>query len=179
MYLALAIGASTRRTYAAGVNSYLAFIAEHRIPAAFPASIETLCLWLSWLASRSLAVGTCKVYLSAVVNRHAEMGLLNPLSDAPLILDRILASIKRAATSTAQPKLTITTAMLRLMRPHLRMQHRRDALLWAMMWTATAGLLRILEFAARRAPTQTDSSACSNSHCSTTVTPPTRAAQSV
>ena len=146
-YLALAIGASTRRTYAAGVNSYIAFVAEHRISAAFPASIESLCLWLSWLASRSLAFGTCKVYLSALVNRHAEMGLLNPLSDAPPILDRILAGIKRAAASTAKPKLPITTAMLRLMKPHLRMQNRRDALLWAMMWTATAGLLRISEFA--------------------------------
>jgi hypothetical protein len=82
-----------------------------------------------------------------LINRHAEMGLLNPLTDAPPILDRILAGVKRAATSAARPKLPITTAMLRLMRPHLRMQHRRDALLWAMMWTATAGLLRISEFA--------------------------------
>jgi hypothetical protein len=145
-YLALAIGAGTRRTYAAGVNSYLTFVAEHRIPAAFPASIESLCLWITWLATRSLAFGTCKVYLAAVVNRHAEMGLFNPLTDAPPILDRVLAGVKRAATSAAKPKLPITTPMLHSMRPHLRMQHRRDALLWAMMWTATAGLLRISEF---------------------------------
>jgi hypothetical protein len=41
-YLSLAIGAGTRRTYTAGVNSYFAFVAEHRISAAFPASVETL-----------------------------------------------------------------------------------------------------------------------------------------
>lgn len=146
-FLALAIGSGTRRTYAAGVNSYLAFVAEHRIAAAFPAAIETLCLWMTWLASRALAFGTCKVYLSAVVNRHAEMGFSNPLTDAPPILDRVLAGIKRAATSAGKPKLPITTAMLRSMLPHLRLQFRRDALLWAMMWTATAGLLRISEFA--------------------------------
>jgi hypothetical protein len=75
------------------------------------------------------------------------MGLHNPLAEAPPILDRVLAGIKRAAASTAKPKLPISTTMLRLMKPHLRLQHRRDALLWAMMWTATAGLLRISEFA--------------------------------
>ena len=146
-YLALAIGVGTRRTYTAGVNSYFDFIAQHRIAAAFPADIETLCLWITWLASRSLTFGTCKVYLSALVNRHAEMGMSNPLTNAPPILDRILAGVKRAATSAAKPKLPITTTMLRSMLPHLRLQHRRDALLWAMMWTATAGLLRISEFA--------------------------------
>jgi hypothetical protein len=146
-YLALAIGAGTRRTYATGIKSYLAFVAEHSISTAFPASIETLCLWVSWLASRSLMFGTCKVYLSALINRHAEMGLINPLTDAPPILDRVLAGIKRASANATKPKLPITTAMLRLMKPHLTLQHRRDALVWAMMWTATAGLLRISEFA--------------------------------
>ena len=146
-YLALAIAPGTRRTYATGVNSYIAFITTHGIPTAFPASVETLCLWMSWLASRSLTFGTCKVYLAAVVNRHAEMGLTHPLADAPPILDRVLAGIKRAAASTARPKLPITTTMLRSMLPHLHLQHRRDALVWAMMWTATAGLLRISEFA--------------------------------
>jgi hypothetical protein len=146
-YLALAIGAGTRRTYATGIKSYFAFVAEHGISIAFPASIETLCLWVTWLAVRSLTFGTCKVYLSALINRHAEMGLMNPLTDAPPILDRVLAGIKRASANATKPKLPITTAMLRLMKPHLDLQHRRDALVWAMMWTATAGLLRISEFA--------------------------------
>ena len=87
-----------------------------------------------------------QVYLAAIVDRHAETGLLNPLTDAPPILDRVLAGIKRAAAGGAQPKLPITTAMLRLMKPHLQLQHRRDALVWVLMWTATAGLLGISEF---------------------------------
>ena len=146
-YLALAIGSGTRRTYGSGVNSYISFVTTHRIPTAFSASIETLCLWISWLAARSLTFGTCKVYLAAVINRHAEMGLVHPLTDAPPILDRVLAGVKRATASATKPKLPITTTMLRSMLPHLRLQHRRDALVWAMMWTATAGLLRISEFA--------------------------------
>jgi hypothetical protein len=89
---------------------------------------------------------TCKVYLSAVVNRHAEMGLVSPLLDAPTILDRVLAGIKRATARNSKPKLPITTAILLDMRPHVRPHDRRDSLLWAMMWTATAGLLRISEF---------------------------------
>jgi hypothetical protein len=145
-FLALAIGDNTRRTYAAGVNSYLAFTASHRISAPFPAGVETLCLWVTWLAQRRRTFATCKVYLAAVVNRHAEMGLPHPLMGAATILERTLAGVKRASANASKPKLPITTAMLRSMRPHLRLQQRRDALLWAMMWTATAGLLRISEF---------------------------------
>ena len=37
------------------------------------------------------------------------------------------------------------------MLPHLQLENRRDSLLWAMMWTATAGLLRISEFAVKSA----------------------------
>lgn len=145
-FLALAIGDNTRRTYAAGVNSYLAFTASHRVSPIFPAGVETLCLWVTWLAQRLRTFATCKVYLAAVINRHAEMGLPHPLVDAPHILDRTLAGIKRASANASKPKLPITTSMLRLMLPDLRLQLRRDALLWAMMWTATAGLLRISEF---------------------------------
>ena len=150
-FLALSIGDNTRRTYTTGVNSYLAFVEEHCVPTAFPASIPTLCLWMTALASppRPLTLGTCKVYLSAVVNRHAEMGLPNPLVDAAATLDRVLAGIKRASSHTTRPKLPITTTMLQSMRAHLDLQHRRDSLLWAMMWTATAGLLRISEFATK------------------------------
>jgi hypothetical protein len=156
-FLALSIGDSTRRTYSTGVSSYLTFVEEHHLPTAFPASIPTLCLWMTALASppRPVTLGTCKVYLSAVVNRHAEMGLPNPLLDAAATLDRVLAGIKRATSHTSRPKLPITTAMLRSMRPHLDLHQRRDSLVWAMMWTATAGLLRISEFAIK-STTDTD-----------------------
>jgi hypothetical protein len=110
--------------------------------------VATLCLWVTELASppRLLSLGTCKVYLTAVVHRHLEMGFVSPLVDAPPILDRVLAGIKRATSHVTKPKLPITTAMLRSMQVHLRLDHRRDCLVWAMMWTATAGLLRISEF---------------------------------
>lgn len=150
-FLALAIGSSTRQTYSSGVKSFLAFVDEHRIRPAFPSSVPTLCLWVTHLASppRPLTIGTCKVYLAAVITRHTEMGFANPLIDAPPMLDRILTGIKKMAARTASPKLPITTAMLEEMQPHLNLQHRSDVLLWAMMWTATAGLLRISEFTVR------------------------------
>ena len=53
------IGDNTRRTYAAGVNSYLAFTALHRIRPPFPAGVETLCLWVTWLAQRLLEAVVC------------------------------------------------------------------------------------------------------------------------
>ena len=110
--------------------------------------MPTLCLWLTHLASspRSLTLGTCKVYLAAVVTRHTELGLDNPIANAPPVLDRLIAGIKRMTARPGRQKLPITTAMLDAMRPHLSLQHRSDSLLWAMMWTATAGLLRISEF---------------------------------
>jgi hypothetical protein len=153
LFLALAIGYQTRRTYASGVTSYINFIERHRLSLAFPATIPTLCLWIAAIAAppNGVTVGTCKVYLAAVVNRHTEMGLDNPLTDAPPILNRVLAGIKRSTSHTTLPKLPITTEVLQSMRPHLRLQDRRDSLLWAMMWTATAGLLRISEFAVRSA----------------------------
>jgi hypothetical protein len=151
LFLSLAIGTTTRKTYTSGVRSFINFIDTHGIQPAFPASPQTLCLWLTDLASppRSLSLGTCKVYLAAVITRHTEMGLDSPLKDAPPLLDRIITGIKRWTATTqqsSQPKLPITTAMLRSMRPQLDLSIRSDSLLWAMMWTATAGLLRISEF---------------------------------
>ena len=150
LFLALAIGDSTRQTYESGIRSYLAFVEQHGVIPAFPASPATLCLWLSQCASppRSLRVGTCKVYLAALVTRHTELGYHSPLDDAPPLLDRVLSGIKRwdTAKTTAKPKLPITTAILRGMAGHLNLDVRSDSLLWAMMWTATAAMLRISEF---------------------------------
>jgi len=147
-FLALAIGASTRQTYTSGLRSFIAFVDTHGIRPAFPASVQTLCLWVSFLASppRAVTLGTCKVYLSAVIARHTELGYGHPLADAPPLLGRIMAGIKRMSAQAKRPKLPITTALLEEMRPHLDLQQRSDILLWAMMWTATTGLLRISEF---------------------------------
>jgi hypothetical protein len=126
------------------------FAAAHQLSAPFPASLQTLCLWLAAIASppQSLVYGTCKTYLSGVITHHLEMGFAHPLqADSSPLLDRVLAGIKRASAPNVKPKLPITTTMLHQMRAHLDVQQRRDVLLWAMVWTATAGLLRISEFA--------------------------------
>ena len=150
-FLALAIGSSTRQTYTSGLRSFISFVDTHGIRPAFPASVQTLCLWVTSLASppRPVTLGTCKVYLSAVVTRHTELGFDHPLEDAPPMLNRIVAGIKRMSAQPSRPKLPITTALLDEMRPHLNLQQRSDILLWAIMWTATTGLLRISEFATR------------------------------
>jgi hypothetical protein len=134
------------------VRSFISFVDMHGIRPAFPASVQTLCLWVSFLASppRAVTLGTCKVYLSAVVARHTEMGHDHPLADAPPLLSRIMAGIKRMAAQEKGPKLPITTALLEEMRPHLDLQQRSDILLWAMMWTAMSGLLRISEFTTQK-----------------------------
>ena len=151
-FLALAIGTSTRQTYSTGVRSFISFADTHGIRPAFPASVQTLCLWITFLASppRPVTLGTCKVYVSAVVSRHTELGFDHPLEGAPPMLNRIMAGIKRMSAHPSRPKLPITTALLEEMRPHLNLQQRSDILLWAMMWTATSGLLRISEFTTRK-----------------------------
>lgn len=153
LFLSLAIGDSTRQSYSSGVKSYLKFIDATGISPAFPASIETLCLWISFLAAppRQLKLGTCKVYLSAIINQHIERGFSSPLDNAPPMLQRILIGIKRWSAHNEQDiqikrKLPITTSMLRAMSPLLDRSKRGDALVLAMMWVATTAMLRISEF---------------------------------
>ena len=79
----------------------------HGIRSAFPASVQTLCFWISYLASppRALTLGTCKVYLSAVVTRHTELGYAHPLASAPPMLSRIMAGIKRMSAQPSRQEL--------------------------------------------------------------------------
>ena len=130
--LGMAIGESTRQSYSSGVNSYIKFVDSIAISPAFPASIETLCLWISSLAMAPnyLKLGTCKVYLTAVINQHIERGFNSPLENAPPMLDRLFAGIKRLSAYTddinnsKEPKLPITTdrgiLMARQANPHVR-----------------------------------------------------------
>ena len=96
LFLSLAIGESTRQAYTSGVRSYIRFIDSLHLRPAFPASIETLCLWVSSLASppHRLKSGTCKVYLAGVINQHIEQGFRSPLDNAPPMLDRIFTVSK-------------------------------------------------------------------------------------
>jgi hypothetical protein len=151
MLLALAIGSSTRQTYTSGINSYLAFIDRLQIPPAFPASVQTLCLWLDGhhLAAALADAGHLQGVPGLCHHAARRARLDNPIANAPPMLDRLIAGIKRLTAQPGRQKLPITTAMLGAMRPHLRAQRRSDSLLWAMMWTATAGLLRISEFTVR------------------------------
>lgn len=61
-----------------------------------------------------------------------------------------MTGIKRWSTGArSKPKLPINTAMLRSMGIHLNLSLRSDSLVYAMMWLATAALLRISEFTVR------------------------------
>lgn len=139
MFLALAIGQSTRQSYLSGVNSYIRFVDNMGITPAFPASVETLCLWITAIASapQYLKVGTCKVYLSGVIHHHIERGFNNPIDSAPPMLNMIFTGIKRwqayrQTGNHVKPKLPITTSMLRLMTQSLKPSIRSDALVLAM-----------------------------------------------
>jgi hypothetical protein len=152
--LGMAIGESTRTSYTSGVNSYIKFVDSIGISPAFPASIETLCLWMSSLAMapNHLKLGTCKMYLTGVINQHIERGFNNPLDNAPPMLDRLFAGIKRLSAynnsirHTKKPKLPITTDMLRIISKQLDPNVRCDSLVMAMIWVATSAMLRISEF---------------------------------
>jgi hypothetical protein len=136
------------------LKATIKFIESVSISPAFPASIETLCLWISSLAMapNHLKLGTCKVYLTGVINHHIERGFNSPLEGAITMLDRLFAGIKRLAAYTdniknsQKPKLPITTDMLRRMSEQLNPHIRCDSLVMAMIWVATTAMLRISEF---------------------------------
>jgi hypothetical protein len=63
---------------------------------------------------------------------------------------RMLQGIKRTQSfTTKRVRLPVTTSLLRQFTQHLNLLNAGDRLLWAAMWAATTGLLRISEFTVR------------------------------
>ena len=108
-YQSLAVAPSTRRTYQAGVRSYLLFCDKFTIPS-LPASPLTLYYFCSYIASH-VSHKTIKVYLSGIWLEHLERGHHNPTDDDLLRL--LCKGIKRSQGDTSRPQLPVTINVLK------------------------------------------------------------------
>src|ERR1700761_8728243 len=87
-YSFAAIADSTRKAHSAAVNSYNKCFAFHHSTAPFPATQESICVWISFSASRvnkPLLPSTIRTYLSYLSSIHEECGYNDLLGDKPLV----------------------------------------------------------------------------------------------
>ena len=115
-YQSLGVAPSTRRTYQAGVHSYLLFCDKFTIPP-FPASPLTLRYFCSYTASH-VSHKTIKVYLSGIRLEHLERGHHDPTDDN--LLHLLFKGIKRSQGNTSRQRLPVTINVLKASKTQLR-----------------------------------------------------------
>ena len=96
---ALGVAASTRRTYKAGVKSYLFFCQKHDI-APLPASELTLRYFCTDL-SQTLSPATTKVYLTRVRLFHIKNNFSDPTKEAPCFITYVQPSSSTKVITSA------------------------------------------------------------------------------
>ena len=147
-YQSLGVAPSTRRTYQAGVRSYLLFCDQFTIPP-FPASPLTLRYFCSHIAGH-VSHKTIKVYLSGIRLEHLEHGHLDPTDDELLRL--LCKGIKRSQGDTSRLRLPITINVLKDLKTQLRNYSSytlvEKRLLWSAFTLAFYAFLRASEFTA-------------------------------
>ena len=147
-YQSLGVAPSTRRTYQAGVRSYLLFCDQFTIPP-FPASPLTLRYFCSHIAGH-VSHKTIKVYLSGIRLEHLERGHLDPTDDELLRL--LCKGIKRSQGDTSRLRLPITINVLKDLKTQLRNYSSytlvEKRLLWSAFTLAFYAFLRASEFTA-------------------------------
>ena len=115
----LGVATSTRRTYQAGVNSYLRFCIKHGIKP-LPASQLTLQYFCTEL-SYSVSYATIRVYLAGIRLFHIENHFPDPTSDAPLLhyLCNGIHRCTRNKKKTKRMTQSITITLLHSIKLHL------------------------------------------------------------
>ena len=145
-YQSLGVAPSTRRTYQAGVRSYLQFCNSYHIPP-FPASSLTLRYFCTYTAQR-VSYKTIKVYLSGIRLEHLERGHSDPTNDP--LLHLLCKGIKRCQGDTSRQRLPITINILKLLKTQLHNSGNysivEKRLLWSAFTLAFYAFLRASEF---------------------------------
>ncbi len=138
---------STRQTYGSALNSYLNCYTEFGQQAPFPATQQSLVLWLTHCAIRTvrpLAPSTLRTYLSGLCSLHEEMGYRNLLEDKPLV-HRCFRGIKKSRGASTFVRRPITTKVLAQIKTKLN-ESFQCTVYYAAATLATYGLLRMGEF---------------------------------
>lgn len=145
-YAEAAQAANTRRVYATGWNDFSAYCASQRFDA-LPASPQSVALYATALADRA-KLGTIRIYLAAIGQKHREMGLESPVSHE--VVRRIVRGIARTHGSAQVRKSAATIDNLRAMLLELRrddLKAKRDR---AVLLLGFSAALRRSELAALR-----------------------------
>lgn len=133
---------NTKRTYSSAQKRFIDFCNQYQCEP-FPATEDTLLLYVAYLYDQNLTFSTVQVYLAAVRSIHIMEGFHNPL-DGKLRLKQSLRAVRLTRNSFKQ-KLPITFQILEKME-HLVIQLKDGPILWAAMTLAFFGCLRAGEF---------------------------------
>lgn len=143
---------STRAAYRTGERSFIDFCNDNGIVNLLPASPDTLCLWIASLQGQVTA-NTIRNYLIGVRSLHIDSGLPDPTGDPRIA--RIISGIRREQLEAGDAplrSLPITPSMVTTMARHLDQESYVGAMFLAALFVASAGCLRIGEFARPRHP---------------------------
>ena len=137
------LATSTQRAYRTGSNRYLKFCQGASITP-FPASEQSLCLFVGHLFEAKLTSQTVKSYLAAVRYTQIALGLGDPRVESMPRLEYVIRGVKKSATKKAVARLPITPQILRNLKSVWeRMPCQQDALmLWAASCLCFFGFLR-------------------------------------
>jgi hypothetical protein len=152
-YIFHAIASSTRKAHSSAINSYLQSFSIHGETAPFPATQESLCVWITHSAERDLKPlkpSTLRTYLSYLSSIHEECGYTDFLADKPLVF-RCWKGIKRSKGEQKLLRRPITTEIIALIRSKVAGKSFQAKSFYAAASLATYGLLRMGEFTVNKA----------------------------
>ena len=145
-FFAKGLADSSQKTYKSGENRYLRFCQSvHCSP--LPASEETLCKFVSYVARQGLKHRTIKTYLSAIRFLHIRSGYRDPFLSHMPRLGYTVKGIKRVEAEKGggqRTRLPMTPPLLRRLKnvwEKLSVSHD-TRMLWAACCTAFFGFLR-------------------------------------
>ena len=119
-YFSSRLAVSTCRTYSTGINKYLEFC-HLTLILPIPASEQSLCKFVTSLASNYISANSMKVYLSAVRQLHLQNGVQLPDIERMARLTQVLRGIRITQQASPQAhlhqRLPISPSLLQRIKP--------------------------------------------------------------
>jgi hypothetical protein len=147
--LKLGISNSTRSTYRSAIRSYVKFATHFQCNMALPIDAQDIVLWITYLFTANLSIGTVRTYLYGIASWHIEEGHSSPLL-ASVHVWRCWKGMKRwKGDGEKKVRRPITTSLLSKVQQLMNMHKAYDRMIWAAYTLGTYGLLRLGEFTIR------------------------------
>ena len=138
---AVALEASTQRSYASYRKAYLEFcrLAGYK---PVPVSSQVVCEYVAYLAE-CLAFSSILKYLGIIRVLHEENGLANPEILQDFGVKLVLLAVKKQLGSAVKRCQPVDPELLLRMRSRLELSDSGDKVIWSIILTGFFGLLRI------------------------------------